>query len=252
MSTVPSLATRAFLFMAALVALVAGAAHAADHPLGSIDFTLGSKQLSSDWALGQPSVSTAGDTTIEQHPHQPGLGVETSWGKKGWPVSIALDVMHSYDDGLEQFTAVNLGVDTIKAASARRRASTLEIGVGVRRAWIVKGWSPYVGGGGSWIHATVIDEIIDPSIGPMGGVVGGQRGSDSSFGYWIGGGIVKRVGPRFHLGLTARFSKAKVTLPSTQVVGEVPTYHYTGTPQEVEAGGRHIGFVIGWSFPDTK
>ncbi|MBI1796060.1 MAG: hypothetical protein HYR74_03300 [Candidatus Eisenbacteria bacterium] len=251
MATRSPLATRSLLVAIALAAL-SGVAGAADRPFGSIDFTLGYKHMSSDWMLGTPKITANTDTSAETGPTQPGLGIETTWGRPGWPVSIAFDVMHSYDDGLQHFPLVNLGVDSVYAANVRRRASTLEIGLGVRRAWMMHDWAPYLGAGGNWMHATLIDQVIDPAIGPTGAVVGGQRGHDSAFGYWVGGGLERRVGPRCHIGLTFRVSRAKLDAPDTRVVGEVPHYRFVGTMHQVEAGGTHFGLVMGWAFPDSK
>jgi hypothetical protein len=165
-------------------------------------------------------------------------------------VWLAFDVMHTYDDGVQSYPPINVGIGIIPRASVRRRASTLELGVGARRQWtVLKSWAPYLGAGGSWVRATVVDDVVDPAQGDFGAVVLSQRGSDSAIGWWVGGGLMRRVGPRFRIGLTARYSSAKVTLPDTRVVGELPYYRFTGVEREVEAGGRHIGLVLGWAFP---
>lgn len=217
--------------------------------VGMVNFTLGYKRMSTDWELGTPGVSASGDTLAPASASQPGLGVELTWGRKGWPASLAIDVLHSYDDGMQHFPFINLGPDTVFAADARRRASTLEIGVGLRRSFGLKAWEPYIGAGGSWVHANVIHEVTDPAQGSYGALISRETGHDSSFGYWVGGGLLKRFGQRFHLGLTGRYSSAKVDLPSSRVVGESPHYHFTSATSRVDAGGRHIGLVLGWDFP---
>lgn len=233
----------AFLFTPALAAVVRA-------DVGAVDFTLGYKQLSPDWVVGAPQIGAAGDTLAPDDPSQPGLGIETSWGRQGWPVWLAFDVMHTYDDGVQVYPPINVGIGIIPRAAVRRRASTLELGAGVRRQWtVLNAWAPYLGAGGSWVRATVIDDVIDPAQGDFGTVVLSQRGNDSAIGWWVGGGLMRRVGPRFRFGLTARYTSARVTLPETRVLGELPYYRFTGVQREVEAGGRHIGLVLGWAFP---
>jgi opacity protein-like surface antigen len=221
----------------------------ASEDVGRINFTLGSKRLTADWELSTPAITGLADTLPPAPASQPALGVEMTWGRKSWPVALAFDVLHSYDDGVQRYPLVNLGVDTVLASSVRRRASTLEIGVGVRRSFPVKDWEPYIGAGGSWVHANVIHEVVDPALGAYGTQVDRESGHDSAFGYWVGGGLLMHFGPRFHLGLSARYSSAKVDLPTSRVVGETPYYHFAQGTSRVDAGGRTVGLAIGWSFP---
>lgn len=238
----------------AIVALscVFGAGPAAASDVGSVRFTLGYKRLSSDWHVGAPEVTAVGDTTVPRA-SQPALGLELTWGRSGWPALVALDVLHSYDDGLQHFQAISLGSLVIPPANVRRRASTLEVGLGLRRPWNVKGLSPYIGAGGSWVRATVMNEMSDPSQNQFGGWGPSNHAQDWGFGYWAGGGVYRRMGPRLQIGLTGRYSKAKLTIPETVVVGENGGYRFVpGDRTTIEAGGTHFGLVAGWSFPARK
>ena len=242
-------AMRAVLMM--MTGLFAAGASFAGTNTGSIHFTAGTKSLSGDWFLSAPHISAAGDTLASGRSAQPSLGVELTWGRQGWPVSLALDVLHSYDDGLQHFPLISLGPLFIPGANVQRRGRTIEIGLGARRSWLVRGFSPTIGAGGTLVRASVSYRMSDPSQGF--GVPGRSSGGrDAAFGYWVGGGLYRNIGPRVQMGLRARYSKAKLTLPEPTVLGAQGGYYFRGNPREVEAGGRHIALVLGWSFPGRK
>src|SRR5262245_17040540 len=93
-----------------------GAGPALGADVGSVTLTLGSKGLTPEWYLGAPQVGAAGDTSAPGRAYQPALGVELSWGRAGWPALVAFDVLHSYDDGLQQFPGISLGTLIIPPA----------------------------------------------------------------------------------------------------------------------------------------
>ena len=251
MSRVPSSMAGAAMLLLVLGGVAAGSALATPD-VGSVTFTLGQKRMTADWYLSAPRTGAAGDTLPPADPFQPALGIETTWGRESWPVWIALDLLHSYDDGLQRFPGISLGSLVIPPADVRRRARTVEIGLGVRRSWQVKGLSPYLGAGGAWVWTTVDYQMSDPSqsqFGAPGGHVGGQ---DSAPGIWAGGGLVRPVGRRFQIGLSGRYSKAKVTIPRSTVAGQHGGYTFTPGTTEVEAGGTHVGLAVGWAYPGRK
>jgi len=234
------------VFRAALTSLVlAGAlgtgAAFAGTDVGSINFILGRKSLTGEWRLDQSGV----DSTARVG--QPSLGVEMTWGREGWPAQIALDVLHSYDDGVTHVPRFF----TVPPYDVRLRARTIEIGLGARRDWSVLGCSPYLAAGGSWVRGSYAIEVSDPDSGQFGVPTASAHARQSAFGYWAGGGIYRRLGPRFQIGLAGRYSKA--TLPATPLVvesGTIPN-SVTAVP-ELDGGGRHINLVVGWSFPSRK
>lgn len=238
MSRVPSVAVRALLTSLILTgALGAGTACAATD-VGSLHFILGYKSLTSDWNLGPPSADTTARVS------QPTMGVELTWGREGWPVMVALDVFHTYDDGIIRVPAFF----TVPAFHQRLRASTFETALGLRRTFSVLGWTPHLGAGGSWVRGNAAVEVIDPNAGQFGARTASAHSRASAFGFWAGGGIYRRIGSRFQIGLAGRYSKA--TLPATPLVVEQGTLPFglTTTP-ELDAGGRHINLTIGWAFP---
>lgn len=240
MSRAASSAVRAILTSLVLTAALgagAGAAFAGTD-VGSVNFILGRKSLTNDWTMG-PGTQ---DTTARVG--QPSLGFELSWGRQGWPVMVAFDVLHSYDDGIIHIPAFF----TSPAIDLVRSGRTVEVGLGLRRSFSVLGWSPYLGAGGSWVRGDLTVKVIDPNAGQFGAVTSAAHARATAFGYWAGGGLVRRIGPRFQIGLAGRYSKA--TLPATAVIldqGTLPI-GVTTTP-ELDGGGRHINLVVGWSFP---
>jgi opacity protein-like surface antigen len=252
MSSVARSAARTTFAILALSGLLgAGAAFAAGE-VGSINFTLGAKRLTSDWDLGAPEATADGDSVLSRA-GQAALGVELTWGREGWPVMVALDVLHSYDDGLERFPAINLGTLIIPPADVRRRASTLEIGLGARRSFPTKAFTPYIGAGGSFVRGNVLREMSDPSQGTYGALVASSHDEDAGFGYWVGGGLYRRLGPRMQIGLAGRYSKATLSIPEMKVVGEQGGYLMVpGDRTDIEAGGTHFAVIAGWSFPARK
>jgi hypothetical protein len=270
MSRVPSSMARAAMLLLVLWGVAAGPA-LATADVGSVTFTLGQKRMTAKlleplpdeplregeiippfWYLSAPHTGAAGDTVPPGSPLQPALGIETSWGREGWPVQIAFDILHSYDDGLQRFPAISLGSLVIPPADVRRRARTVEIGLGARRSWQVKGFSPYVGAGGAWIWTTVDYQMSDPSQGQFGAPVTHVGGQDSAPGFWAGGGLFRPIGRRFQIGIAGRYSKATVTLPRSTVEGQQGGYRFTGRDTQVEAGGTHVGLVVGWAYPARK
>jgi hypothetical protein len=242
---------RTFLVTVGVLALLSvGSAQGAD--VGSIHFTLGSKRMEKEWSLDGPTVTAGGDTITLDRPSQIGLGVESTWGRPGWPVFVALDVLHSADDGLQHFPAVNLGSFQIPRTTLVQRASTLEIALGIRRAWRFHGFGPYLGAGGTLIQTNRIQEMYQPE--QANPVVRSSAVRGSGAGYWIGGGLLMSMGGGLHYGVAMRLSRAKVKIPDVRVVGETGAYQFysPGTESEVEAGGRHVMFIIGWSLPTRK
>ncbi len=166
---------------------------------GDVNFFLGQKMLKkSDW---------------EPFENQPEFGAEVSFGKQDWPVLIATDLFGSARERTE------FGVKVT--------ASTSELDIGVRKIWEKGRIRPYIGGGFGSIEGKVEAETGGSTV----------SSSDSAFGAWLGGGVFWRIGTRFNIGASARWSQAKINAePNT----------------EVEAGGFHLGLLLGWGWPKTQ
>jgi hypothetical protein len=243
MSRVPSSAARSVLTILAMLGVLCTGVAFAGKDVGSVNFTLGGKSLTSDWYVSAPTTLPPG------RPRQPALGVEATWGRAGWPVMVALDVLHSYDDGVVHESGTLL----LPPIDVRQRASTLEVGIGARRAVSVMGVTPYLGAGGAWVRANVIAEFSLPGFGQFGEPPGSVHTAGSALGFWVGGGIYRRLGPRFQLGLTGRYSQAKLKFHGQTVIySDGGSIFVPGDSDELDAGGKHIGLVAGWSFPNRK
>jgi hypothetical protein len=251
----PSVARAVLLILIVAGALAAPSAHA---DTGSIHFIAGVKSLGNPagafpvWFLSSPRTSAGGDTLAAGRVTQPSLGVEISWGMENWPAMIALDVLHSYDDGVQHFPAINLGPLQIPEANVQRRARTIEIGLGARRAFSFASLTPELGAGVAWVRGSVNYRMSDPSQSTYGVLVSSLGEHDAAFGFWASAGVTRRIGSRLEMGVRGRFSKAKITLPEGTVLGRQGGYVFRGNPVEVEAGGRHLGLVVGWAFPTRK
>lgn len=244
MPRVPSSVRRTALITLALTGTLGAAGAFAATDVGTIHFTLGYKNLSSDWNLDPREVDQFGNVLPAGRASEPALGLELTWGRQGWPAQIALDVLHSSDDGISHVPRFF----TIPAYDLRLRASTLELGLGLRRSINVIGLTPYLGAGGAWVRGRAVVEVSDPNAGQFGAPTAYAHTRSSAFGYWASAGVYRRLGPRFQLGLEGRYSKATLAAkPFTVDYGALPS-GITTFP-EVDGGGRTIHLLVGWSFP---
>lgn len=227
----------------ALAPGVSGAV-AAGTDAGTVNFTLGYKNLTGDWNLDPRDLDASGNALPAGRANEPAMGLEVSWGRSGWPAQVDFNVLHSYDDGITHIPQFF----TTPAFDLRLRARTIELGLGLRRSIEVIGLTPYLGAGGLWLHGSFAVDIIDPNAGQFGAQTNSGTVHASAFGYWGEAGIVRRIGPRFHLGAGYRYSKA--TLPERDFLvtsGALPFNIHTFP--KADGGGRTIQLVAGWSFP---
>lgn len=181
----------------ALLLLVLAAPVGAAFAGGDANILLGVKPLDKDdWA------------PVED---QGALGVEVTFGKESWPVWIAIDYFATADVE-EDIQVFGFGGQDIVG-------STVEFDLGVRKIWGKKKTRPFLGGGVGLIGATLDLDIDDDS--------------DATAGLWINGGVFWRLGSRFNIGGTVRYSDAEVTIFG----------------QDVQAGGLTYGLLLGWGWP---
>jgi len=170
--------------------------------LGNVNLFLGTKFLDKDdW---EP---------VEDHLEG---GILFDIRRENWPVSIAVDLLYSWDD--KDIAVDILGVGRVNSTV---EAKTFEINIGVRKIWeILNYFRPFIGGGPAFIKAEL--EVT-------------QRGnsisdSDTGFGVWIDAGVYVTLARHLNLGVDARWSKAEVEIFDAQG----------------DAGGWHIGALIGF------
>ena len=160
---------------------------------GNVNFYLGKKSVDSeDWAPVDDPVA---------------FGVMVDFKESSWPVSIALDVMASYDEMTE--------------SGIKFEGTTSEFNAGVRKIWQPGGSMvrPYIGGGlaiiGAEFKGTGFNTVSD---------------DDTAMGIWLNGGIYWTLGRSFNIGLDLRYSQAEVTLFGV----------------DGEAGGGFAGLLLGY------
>lgn len=138
------------------------------------------------------------------------MGILFDTKQKDWPVSIAIDILYSWDD--EQYT------------NATVKANTTELDLGLIKRWENAGsFSPYVGGGISLISAegTISYSGYDYTVV-----------DDSGVGGWVKGGASVTLDDGTNIGFELRYSQAEVELNDFD-------YNY-------EAGGFHAGVFVGY------
>lgn len=146
------------------------------------------------------------------------FGALMSFGSEEWPVQIAVDVIASSDDMSVWDPEIGFSFDLT--------GSTLEVDLGVRKIWERNRMRPFLGGGLALIEGEIEASVQDLTIST----------DDNGVGVWIDGGIFWRLGERFNIGFEARISTAE-TEPTIE-----------GESFDVEAGGEHIGLLLGWSW----
>ncbi len=125
---------------------------------------------------------------------------------------------------------VRLAIDTFASIQEKDlgsftfRGRTSELAAGIRKIWNVGKAHPYVGGG----IASVFAEFKETTTG--------VSDDDTGLGGWIGAGVFWRLGHRFNIGVSGRYSRAKATLFGV----------------DSESGGSHVGLLLGWGWPGGK
>lgn len=169
---------------------------------GNVNGFLGAKILDEDdWA------------PVDEHIE---AGVLIDFRQKSWPISIAIDLLSSYDEEDVSIAVLNFGT-----FDANLEGNTTELNFGVRKIWdnfsIVR---PFIGGGIAFINAEVKGTALGVSVSD----------DDTGVGVWFDGGVYFNLTEHFNLGWDVRWSKAEVTL-----------FNIDG-----EAGGWHLGMLIGY------
>ena len=178
--------------IAVLFVMFAATAHG-NQWTGNVNFFLGAKSLdSTDW------------DPVDDHAS---FGVLVDFGKRDWPVNIAIDLLGSY------------GEETLGGTKFEDRTS--EFNVGVRKIWQVSGTSmrPYLGGGIAFVYSErerfTLVRVVD---------------DDNGTGIWLNGGIYWTLGQSFNIGFDIRVTQADVTVFGI----------------ERDAGGTYGGLLLGY------
>ena len=168
---------------------------------GNINLFLGSKGLSEqDWLA-----SSHGET-----------GILLDFGRTGWPVNIAIDMLSSRGEFSGLAYAPGPGIVYVE-----EEIRTREMNLGVRHYFDLNtNMHPYIGGG-----IALVSLEVETDIGP--GLVAEDEGKGS--GIWINGGAKWQL-DAFNIGFDIRITAADVTLDAGDFSG----------------GGGHAGLIMGY------
>ncbi len=136
------------------------------------------------------------------------IAIEFDFRERTWPLNLVIGLRGAHDED-------DLGGVTVES-------TTSELSLGVRKIWepdaIIR---PFLGGGLALIGAEAKATAF-----------GTASSSDTAPGIWLGGGMYLALTPHFNLGLDLRVSAAEVTIAGV----------------EGEAGGVHLGILLGYHF----
>ena len=160
---------------------------------------------------------------------QPVFGAEAAFGPAAWPVHIMTFLQRSSKSKDE---VVDLGSGLVNVTF---EADTWEVGVGANKTWMAGKLYPYLGAGLDYAKVDVTFKQ------------GGTSASDDAngLGFWGGAGAFYRIGTRFNVGGTARYSSANVDFNAFDTLN----VDFAGA--EVDGGGFTFGFLVGWGWPAT-
>src|SRR5262245_57462942 len=196
------------------VILASPAVAPAAETVGSVNFSVGKTKLDQD---------------LEPADDQTGFGVQMSFGKEGWPVLFAIDLMFSAGDGTQSYSYYGLYYGKLDVD-----VRTNEFAVGVRKEWGKKSIHPFIGGGLQWTYTNVDADFIAFGVTTAPFV----DDSDSSVNYWANAGLYWRLGKHFNLGVNVRYRDSEATLRE----------EFFGTEADFDTSGVHYGalFGVGW------
>lgn len=183
----------AWVIAGSILTFSIGSVYAADTS-SSFKVMLGTKSLDAEWGK---------DDSMDS------LGLLYSYFPSSLPVGLAVDV---YGSGNES------------GRSIKTETSIGEINLGLRfkSPQLVGSFSPYVGGGVSFVNA----EIEASSPGSK------TTYDDTGVGYWVGGGVDYTFAKHWTLGVDVRYTSVDVTLNG----------------QDRDAGGTGFGATLGYEF----
>ncbi len=156
--------------VAALVLLLVTLAPAAALAGGNANFTIGQRDLGSDWDPLDGQIM---------------FGATVDWGMDDWPVHLAWGLNASADSQ-----------DNVYGTNVEFTAALAELSFGV--LWLPikdKPFRPYLGAGIAGVSAAYQAEAFGVSIDD----------DDQDFGYYANAGIYWRLGSSFNLGIDLRY-----------------------------------------------
>jgi hypothetical protein len=157
---------------------------------------------------------TSGDWTPVDE--QPELGLMFNFGEERAPIHVAIDL----------FSSSKEVSNTSPTGSPLVKGTSREIAIGVRKVWDQTVTRPHLGAGATAI--SVSEEL--------NGFFGLETNEDRAYGAWVDLGVSWRLATHLNLGIEARYSYALATLG------------FGSSGREVDAGGIHLGLLIGYGW----
>ena len=158
------------------------------------------------------------------------FGLSIDFKKQNWPISVALEILHSKESEHVADRVSPRG----ETFPTYFDADINEIALGIRKnIFLQHNVNVFFGGGIAMVGAKVDYENESFPAGEAGGLssssITGQEvdesisDDDSAFGFWASAGLYTTFAEHYNLGIQARWSKADVTL----------------FDEDVDAGGLH-------------
>ncbi|MEW5736099.1 MAG: outer membrane beta-barrel protein [Thermodesulfobacteriota bacterium] len=199
---------KVFLALALLVFSFPAAAWCGNEWTGNVNLTLGNKMLDyEDWKPVDDQVQA---------------GIMFDLAGPGWPVNVALDIFHSWDEKAGYFARED---DPTKTQFGRYTLKTTTADLGVR--YYIEEFNhfvPYVEGGLAVIN---IDGDIEQNQKRF-------SEADTGVGVWMGLGAYYRLSEAVNLGMDGRYNYASVNVSPKAVSGN--------------AGGFQFAVTVGYHF----
>lgn len=150
---------------------------------------------------------------------------EDDWSPLERQGEIGAEISFGKDDW-PVLIAIDLLGSGKKDSDADVEGSTSELDVGVRKIWQPGSVRPYIGGGIALVNGEIKVDAFGATLSD----------DDNGVGGWVGGGVFWRLKSRFNIGIAARYSRARVNVFGT----------------DIEAGGAHLGMLLGWGWPGSR
>jgi opacity protein-like surface antigen len=169
---------------------------------GHLNYVIGYKQLASTWRPARDQVEV-------------GL-LDFDFRHVSWPASLAAQLLLSYDDTIPN-----------QPGFLGNQSGTYEFNLGVRKVWDAdQALQPFIGGGMA-VAGGSTSTFLDFGWGESATI---NEDSDTSVGYWVGGGCYWLLNRAFHLGVNLQYSHADIELFG----------------KRLDAGGFHVLLMLGY------
>lgn len=226
-----------------VVCFASGQAFGQSEWTGNVNVFYGVKKINDDWTVAGGDMGYGGEDFTLEVSSTSELGINTDFGKKGWPVNISIGIyMADGDDGWSGTDDRLIYVDdsyydTTFAVQTELKAEIREIRIGAKKSFTVSKlpkFSPYIACG--LVQAEAEAEVsysveMEASEIDLSDSYGGSDSvDDSAIGFWLGGGVSYQVFRQVTIGAEISYSSAEVDLRGV----------------DIESGGIHYGMFVGY------